>query len=100
MRKGRKGGGCSWFGAGLTLGKGVTTDGRTATVIQGDVRKVRRDATHPALLRVYRAADPRARGPLKVLSPKGNRADDPDPARAQIRLFAGGDPAMAADLRA
>src|SRR5690554_3331562 len=82
----------------LSLRARELNDVRTTPELQGNVREIRRDATDPALLRIYRAVAARPRGARALLRAARMRADDADPARAQIRLCAGGYPPVAADL--
>src|SRR6056297_951468 len=62
-------------------------DGEKAQ-LQGDVREVRRDAAHAALLRVYRTAPARAGWPVTLVWSEGSGAHDVDPARTQVRVSA------------
>src|SRR5690606_33227940 len=75
------------------------SDGRDGTELQGDVRALRRDAAHAAILRVHRTAAPPEGRPRPVLWPARDGKDDADPAGPPLRLLAGGDPAVAGDLR-
>ena len=63
-------------------------DVRRTARFQIHVRAVRRNAAHPAPLRVYRASFPRPRGGRRaLLRPPRGGPHDADPARPPLRLF-------------